>query len=61
MTISLLTRNRFPSTPSDSFFALGAGANAVWIDPEHDMVTVVRWIDREKLDGFWKRILAALK
>ena len=41
--------------------ATPASANAVWIDPEHDMVTVVRWIDREKLDGFWKRVLAAIK
>ena len=54
------TRKRFPSAPSSSFFALGAGSNAVWIDPKHDMVVVVRWLSRDKLDEFWKRVLNAL-
>ena len=54
------TRKRFPSASSHSFFALGAGSNAVWIEPQHDMVVVVRWIARDKLDAFWKRVLDAL-
>jgi hypothetical protein len=38
--------------PATSFAALGAGTNAIWIDPEDDLVVVVRWIDREKLGDF---------
>jgi hypothetical protein len=31
----------------------------VYVDPEHDLVAVVRWIDPEAVDGFLKRLLAA--
>jgi CubicO group peptidase (beta-lactamase class C family) len=53
-------RGHLPSAPESSFFALGAGQNAVWIDPDHDLVAVVRWIASDALDGFIKRVLAAL-
>jgi len=33
----------------------------IWIDPEHDLVVVVRWIDKSSLDGFLGRVLAALE
>ena len=33
----------FPSAPSTSFFAKGAGGNVIWIDPVLDLVVVVRW------------------
>lgn len=36
----------FQSTASpESYFALGAGGNVTWIDPAHDIVAVLRWID----------------
>ena len=53
-------RTHLPSAPESSFFALGAGQNAVWIDPDHDLVVVVRWIAADALDGFMRRVLAAL-
>jgi len=31
----------------------------VYVDPEHDIVAVVRWIDGGAIDGFLKRLLAA--
>jgi hypothetical protein len=31
-----------------------------YVDPDHDVVAVVRWIDGEALDGFLKRLLAAV-
>jgi len=46
--------------PASSFFALGWGSNVVWVDPEHDLVAVVRWIDGAAVDGFMARVLAAL-
>ena len=41
-----------PSAPRSSFFAMGAGGNVTWIDPEHDLVAVLRWIDATKLDAW---------
>ena len=35
----------WPGVPAASYAALGAGTNAIWIDPEHDLVVVVRWIE----------------
>ena len=53
-------RARYPSAPASSFFALGARENVVWVDPEHDLVAVVRWIDSAATDGFIQRVLAAI-
>jgi len=54
-------RQQFPSAPDSCFAARGAGSNVIWIDPEHDLVVVVRWIDKSSLDGFLGRVLAALE
>jgi CubicO group peptidase (beta-lactamase class C family) len=35
-----------PSAPESAFAARGAGSNVVWIDPERDLVVVVRWIEK---------------
>ena len=51
---------RYPGAPADSVFALGAGVSLVWIAPAHDLVVVVRWIDRARVDGFLARMTAAL-
>jgi CubicO group peptidase (beta-lactamase class C family) len=47
--------------PDTSFAALGAGTNAIWIDPEDDLVVVVRWIDREKLGDFLTMVKVAVE
>ncbi|WP_082767319.1 serine hydrolase domain-containing protein [Bosea sp. PAMC 26642] len=50
-----------PGVPETAVHALGAGVNAIWIDPEHDIVAVLRWIDKSAFDGFIDRLLAAMK
>jgi CubicO group peptidase (beta-lactamase class C family) len=50
-------RTQMPSAPASSFSARGAGSNIIWIDPEHDLVAVVRWIDKASFDGFVKLVL----
>ncbi|MDP2856475.1 MAG: serine hydrolase [Bacillota bacterium] len=50
-----------PSAPESSYFHSGDGANVIWVDPEHDLLVVVRWIKRDQLDGFIKRVLDAVK
>jgi len=53
-------RKLYPSAPDTSLFALGWGSHIIWIDPDHDLVAVVRWIDRAHADGFIKRVLDSL-
>src|SRR5712664_2777474 len=53
-------RKRWPSAPATAFAHVGNGTNMVYVDREHDLVAVVRWIDPEAIDGFLKRLLAAV-
>ena len=50
----------FPSAPEKSFVHKGNGLNAIYVDPDNDMVVVVRWIEEKQLDDFLKIILSAL-
>jgi len=54
-------RRQFAAASERSYFALGWGSHIVWIDPDNDLVTVLRWIDRKKASGFVERLLGALK
>lgn len=54
-------QKRLPSAPASVFMHVGNGANIVYVDPEHDLVAVVRWIDNKAADGFVKRLLAAVE
>ena len=53
-------QKRWPSAPASAFAHIGNGTNMVYVDREHDLVAVVRWIDGEAIDGFLKRLLASL-
>jgi CubicO group peptidase (beta-lactamase class C family) len=53
-------RQVFPSAPESSYFAIGAGSSFTWIEPERRMVVVVRWIDADHADGFFRRVLEAV-
>ncbi len=52
-------RQAWPSAPATAFTHIGNGANLVYVDPEHDIVAVLRWIDGHAEDGFIQRLLAA--
>ena len=52
---------RYPSAPRTSVFAMGAGSNLIWIDPDHDIVAVMRWMDPAAFDGFFARVLGAFR
>src|SRR5712664_4567171 len=43
-------RKRWPSAPATAFAHVGNGTNMVYVDQEHDLVAVVRWIDPEAVD-----------
>ncbi len=53
-------RKLFPSAPASAFAHIGNGTNIVYVDPDHDIVAVVRWIERRAIDEFVKRLLAAV-
>ena len=50
----------WPSAPTSAFAHMGNGINMIYVDPDHDLVAVVRWIDRGAIDGFLKRLLSAI-
>jgi CubicO group peptidase (beta-lactamase class C family) len=51
----------YAAAPENNFFAHGAGTNMLWVDPEHDLVSVVRWIHDPAIDGYVERVIAAIK
>jgi CubicO group peptidase (beta-lactamase class C family) len=60
--LTWLNRDRqiFPDASRSSWFMMGAGGNYVWIDPDHAMVAVVRWIGAAHAGGFVSRVTRAL-
>jgi hypothetical protein len=38
---------------------MGAGTNIIWVDREHDLVAVLRWIDKEAVGDFLKELMLA--
>ncbi|HUS98388.1 MAG TPA: serine hydrolase, partial [Hyphomicrobiaceae bacterium] len=50
-----------PAAPRSNFFAKGVGSNIIWVDPDHDMVTVVRWIDKEQFPAFAEKVIRAIE
>ncbi|OUJ74626.1 serine hydrolase domain-containing protein [Hymenobacter crusticola] len=54
------TQKAWPDAPANSFAALGAGSNTIWVDPTHDIVIVWRWHNGSPNDLI-KRVLGALK
>jgi CubicO group peptidase (beta-lactamase class C family) len=54
-------RKRLPGAPASAFMHLGNGTNMIYVDAEHDLVIVARWIDNGSLDGLVSRVLASIK
>lgn len=50
----------FPSAPATAFAHIGNGTNMIYVDPEHDLVIVARWIENGAIDEFLRKVLAAL-
>ena len=48
-----------PSASANVFYHVGNGTNIIYVDPEHDLVMVTRWIETNALDGIVKRLLEA--
>lgn len=63
-------RTLWPSAPESCFAFLGAGQNVVWVNPEDELVVVLRWLkmapdraertDQPNQDRFFERLLAGV-
>jgi CubicO group peptidase (beta-lactamase class C family) len=53
-------RKRFPAAPEASFAHQGAGPNIIYVDPEHDLVVVIRWIRDNAVAEFVGKVLASI-
>ena len=62
MNFFLNTNKKYlPSAPATAFVHVGNGTNIIYVDPEHDLVMVVRWIENTEVDGMVKKVLEALQ
>jgi CubicO group peptidase (beta-lactamase class C family) len=48
----------FPSAPEESFCALGAGGNHIYIDTVNNMVIVLRWVEKKFFNEFIEKIFS---
>ena len=54
-------RKLLPDVSENVFCHVGNGATVIYVDPKLDLVSAVRWIDFEDLNGFVARVRAAVK
>ncbi len=56
-------RAQLPAAPAAAFYANGAGStNIIFVDREHDLVTVTRWVDgAEHVNEFLRLVLASIE
>ena len=54
-------RKVFPSLPETSYFAVGAGSSFTWIEPELNMVVIIRWLNSAHADAVFGKIYEAVK
>ena len=53
-------RAMYPSAPENSLFAMGMGTNLIWLDRDHDLVVVVRWMAKDEVDRFVGKVMDSL-
>jgi CubicO group peptidase (beta-lactamase class C family) len=54
-------RRKYPAASARSVFALGTGGNVTWIDPERDLVGVLRWTDTNRINEFFEDVYASCR
>ncbi len=54
-------RKRYANATETSFFASGAGGNITWVDPQNELVAVMRWMDPASVDGFIRLVMTAIE
>lgn len=54
-------RKLLPSAPEQAFAHIGNGTNVIYVDPVHQLVAVIRWIENNAMDGVVKLLLEAVE
>jgi CubicO group peptidase (beta-lactamase class C family) len=49
-------RKYYPSASASAFVHVGNGTNIIYVDPDNDLVVVVRWIENGKIDEFIRKL-----
>lgn len=49
-----------PNAPATAFVHVGNGTNIIYVDPQNEIVMVVRWIENSAVDGVVKNVLNAI-
>jgi CubicO group peptidase (beta-lactamase class C family) len=50
-----------PDAPASAFVHVGNGTNIIYVDKDHDLVMVVRWIENNAINEMVKKIVDAMK
>lgn len=53
--------SNFSNLSQNAYYASGFGGNHIFIEPDHQLVIVVRWFDYGKSNEFVKKVLEAVK
>ena len=51
----------YPNAPASAYAHIGNGANIIYIDPDHDLVMVVRWIESSAMNELIGKVNEAMK
>lgn len=52
---------QYAAAPHSSVFALGAGGNIIWLDRDHELLVVIRWMDGRAVNRFMELVQASLR
>jgi CubicO group peptidase (beta-lactamase class C family) len=53
-------RKYYSNAPASAFAHIGNGTNMIYVDPEHELVVVARWIESNSINEFIGKLLSAL-
>ena len=54
-------RKYLPDAPAEAYAHVGAGTNAIYVDPVNDLVVVVRWIEGKAVPELVRRMLGTIE
>jgi len=53
-------QREWAGAPVSSYGAVGAGTHIIWIDPDHDLVMVARWVNQVHVEGLIQNVVQAM-
>jgi CubicO group peptidase (beta-lactamase class C family) len=51
----------YSNAPASAFAHIGNGTNIIYVDPDHELVVVARWIEANAVNELIGKIMAAMK